>query len=245
MAILDRFRRLWNAFTNQPITFDGGTSVSGNYRSSGFRYRYSNDKTIVTSVYTRIAMDVSGVLIKHVLLDENGRYKDDAPSQLNRCLMLEANIDQAPQAFRQDIAMTLFENGTAAIVPIASERDPLGITIRDVSNMRVGDVTEFLTQHVRLNVWNEAVGRRQEIVMSKKLVAIVNNPLSAIMNEPNSTLQRLIRKLSLLDTVDEASSSGKLDLIIQLPYTVKTEIKRQQAEQRRELIETHLNGSRK
>lgn len=188
-------------------------------------------------------MDVAGVLIKHVQLDDQGRYKADMDSDLNLCLTLQPNIDQGPRAFRQDICMTMFDKAAAAIVPMKTERDPLGVTILDITDMRVGEIVDFYPKHVRVNVWNEEKGARQEVTLEKRHVAIVENPLAPVMNEPNSTLQRLIRKLGLLDTVDEASSSGKLDLIIQLPYTIKSDAKRQQAETRREAIEMQLKGS--
>jgi hypothetical protein len=189
-------------------------------------------------------MDVSGVLIKHVMLDEKGRYKADAKSKMNDCFTLQANLDQGPTAFRQDIAMTMFDKGMAAIVPVVHDRDTLGLNITDVSDMRVGDILQYYKRHIRVSVWNENEGKRQEITLPKRFVAIVENPLAPVMNEPNSTMQRLISKLGLLDTVDGALSSGKLDIIIQLPYVVKSEAKRQQANQRRDDIEVQLTGSK-
>lgn len=244
MALLDRLRRAWVVFSERQEIFtssDGGSSRPTD--RSSLRLFSLNDRSLVTSVYNRLALDVSGVLIKHVTLDDKGRYKADAGSQLNDCLTIQPNLDQAPSDFRQDIAMTLFDKGSAALVPIVSERDDLEFAITDVSNIRVGDVTEWFKRHVRVNVWNETEGRRQEIIIEKRLVALVYNPLAPVMNEPNSTLQRLIRKLGLLDIVDEASSSGKLDLIIQLPYVVKSEARKQQAQQRRDQIEFQLKGS--
>lgn len=244
MALLDRLRRAWTVFSERPEIFtssDGGSSRPSD--RSSLRLFSLNDRSIVTSVYNRLAMDVSGVLIKHVTLDDKGRYKADAESQLNDCLTIQPNLDQAPSDFRQDIAMTLFDKGSAALVPIVSERDDLEFAITDVSNVRVGDVIQWFKRHIRVNVWNESEGRRQEIIIEKRLVALVYNPLAPVMNEPNSTMQRLIRKLGLLDIVDEASSSGKLDLIIQLPYVVKSEARKQQAQQRRDQIEFQLKGS--
>lgn len=244
MALLERLRRAWTVFSERQEIFtisDGGSSRPTD--RSSLRLFSLNDRSLVTSVYNRLALDVSGVLIKHVTLDDKGRYKADAGSQLNDCLTIQPNLDQAPSDFRQDIAMTLFDKGSAALVPIVSERDDLEFAITDVSNIRVGDVTEWFKRHVRVNVWNESEGRRQEIIIEKRLVALVYNPLAPVMNEPNSTLQRLIRKLGLLDIVDEASSSGKLDLIIQLPYVVKSEARKQQAQQRRDQIEFQLKGS--
>lgn len=242
MAVLDRFRRMWNAFVNEPVGRALGYGGSyGSHRQS--RRFVFNDKSIVSSVYTRISMDVAGVPIKHVRLDAKGRYKEDMNSDLNNCLTLQANIDQAPQHFRQDICMTLFDKACAAIVPIKSERDELGVKLIDVSDIRVGEITDFWPQHIKANVYNEAFGQRQEITLEKRITAIVENPLAAIMNEPNSTLQRLIRKLRLLDTVDDAISSGKIDVIIQLPYVVKSEARINQAERRVSSIETQLRGS--
>ena len=246
MAILDRLRRVWSVFsTNELVVTNNDLGPSTSRRTDrSYGRAFVNDKSIVTSVYNRIALDVSGVLIKHITLDEKGRYKADAESKMNDCFTLEANLDQAPSAFRQDIAMTMFDNGTAAIVPIIHERDTLGLNITDVSQMRVGDIIQYYPRHVRVRVWNEDLGQRQEITLPKRFVAIVENPLSAVMNEPNSTMQRLISKLGLLDTVDGALSSGKLDIIIQLPYVVKSEARKQQANQRREDIELQLTGSK-
>jgi hypothetical protein len=241
MAFMDRLRRVVNAFTSQTPLQNLGYGGSGNSNRS-VRFTY-NDRSILSSVYTRISMDVAGVVIKHVELDEKRRYKKDADSALNDCLTIQPNLDQGPRAFRQDICMTLFDKASAAIVPVLSERDELGVKLEDVSDMRVGDITQYYPQHIRVNVWNEARGQREEITLEKRLTAIVENPLSPVMNEPNSTMQRLIRKLRLLDTVDEATSSGKIDVIIQLPYVVKSETRKQQAEQRISAIETQLRGS--
>lgn len=247
MAILDRLRRVWSVFSapqnaSVPIANLGPSTSRRMDRSYG--RTFVNDKSIVTSVYNRIALDVSGVLIKHIKLDEKGRYKEDAKSKMNRCFTLEANLDQAPSSFRQDIAMTMFDKGSAAIVPVVHERDLMGMQIVDVSLMRVGDIVQYYSRHVRVSVWNEDTGQRQEITMPKRFLGIVYNPLAPVMNEPNSTMQRLISKLGLLDTVDGALSSGKLDIIIQLPYVVKSEARKQQANQRREDIEFQLTGSK-
>lgn len=241
MAIMDRLKRMVNAFISEPSVNNlgyGGSGRSG--RSVRFNY---NDRSIVSSVYTRISIDVAGVLIKHVLLDEKKRYKEDVDSNLNWCLTGEPNIDQGPQAWRQDLCMTMFDRGDAAIVPVSSERDESNVKLMDVNDIRIGEITQYYPQHIRANVWNEMIGQRQEIVLEKRITAIVANPLYTIMNEPNSTMQRLIRKLRLLDTVDEATSSGKIDVIIQLPYIVRSETRKQQAEQRISSIETQLRGS--
>jgi hypothetical protein len=188
-------------------------------------------------------MDVAGFEFRHVKIDGSGRYMEDVNSALNTALTLEANIDQGPTAFRQDIAMTLFDKGSAAIVPVDTNYNPQMNERFDVYTMRVGDIVAWYPRHVRVNLYNEAKGEREEITLEKRFVGIVENPLYAIMNEPNSTLQRLIRKLTLLDAVDEQSGSGRLDLIIQLPYVVKSEARKQQAEKRREDIEFQLKGS--
>lgn len=243
MALLDRFRRMVNAFVSQPTTNNLGYGGSSRPDHRGTPRFIFNDRSIISSVYTRISMDVASVPIKHIQLDEKGRYKQDMNSSLNDCLTIEANIDQAPTAFRQDICMTLFDKASAAIVPVQSERDELGIRIEDVSNLRVGEITQYYPQFIRANVWNEALGQRQEIVLPKRLTPIVENPLAPIMNEPNSTLQRLIRKLGLLDTADDRMSAGKIDVIIQLPYVVKSETRLNQAQARIKSLETQLVGS--
>jgi len=247
LPILDRVKKAWNAFRNtegsQEIDFGGTSSYYGGSSPSRQRLHFYSERSIVSSIYTRISVDVAGVLIKHVKLDEKGRYSGDMDSALNQCLTLESNLDQAPRAFRQDIAMTLFDKGVAAVVPVDTTRNPATNEIFDIFSIRVGEVVTWYPKHVRLSVYNENRGQREEITLEKRYVAIVENPLYAVMNEPNSTLQRLIRKLSLLDAVDEQSSSGKLDIIIQLPYVIKSEARRQQAEKRREDIEFQLKGS--
>lgn len=252
MAIIDRVRKAWNAFVgvNEYKDLDLGYSSSGasSFSYSGIspsrpRLRYNNDRSIISSIYTRISIDVAGVLFRHIKLDSEGRYKEDVESNLNTCLTLEANIDQAPRAFRQDVVMTLFDKGVAAIVPVDTTVDPNTNEVIDIYTLRVGEIVTWYPKHVRISIYNEALGYRQEITLEKRFVAIVENPLFSVMNEPNSTLQRLIRKLVLLDTVDEQSSSGKLDLIIQLPYVIKSEARKQQAEKRRADIEFQLKGS--
>jgi len=203
----------------------------------------SNERSIISSIYTRLALDITAVDIRHVRLDEDNRYVEDIDSGLNNCLTLEANIDQAARAFRQDIVMTLFESGVAALVPVDTTIDPSISGSFDIKTLRVGTIVAWYPYHVRVEVYNEKRGIREQITLEKKFVAIVENPLYAVMNESNSTLQRLIRKLNMLDSVDEAASSGKLDLIIQLPYVIKSDARRQQAEQRRKEIEFQLKGS--
>lgn len=246
MAITERFKDAWNAFRKQELdynAYDQVGSISYGRPPDRLQLRFSNERSIISSIYTRIGIDVSSVGIRHVVMDEFGRYSKDLDSGLNRCLTLEANLDQAPRAFRQDIVTTLFDKGIAAIVPVDTSVNPFDTDTYDIHTLRVGEVTTWYPNHVRVSVYNETRGLREEITLEKKFVAIVQNPLYAVMNEPNSTLQRLIRKLNLLDTVDEQSSSGKLDLIIQLPYVIKSDARRNQAEQRRKDIEFQLKGS--
>lgn len=246
MGVLARLKHSWNAFTDQNEqyrhrSFDLGVSYGG--RPDRVRFTMSNERSIISSIYTRLSIDVAAVDIRHVRLDDNDRYQEDITSGLNNCLSHEANLDQAARAFRQDIAMTVFDRGVAAIVPVDTSLNPEMSGSFDIMTLRVGEVVQWMPRHVRVNLYNEVTGRREEVTLEKKIVAIVDNPLYSVMNEPNSTLQRLIRKLNLLDSVDEQSSSGKLDMIIQLPYVIKSEARRQQAEQRRQDIEFQLKGS--
>lgn len=248
MAIVDRVRKAVNAFlSNEPgaqsVSYGGGTSYS-QISPSLPRRGYYNEKTIITSICTRISIDAADVLFRHVKLDAAGRYKEDVDSNFNSCLNFEANLDQAPRAFKQDIVMSLLDDGVTVIVPVDTIVDSQNKEIIDIFSMRVGRVKQWHPSHVRVEAYNEATGLRQEILLNKRRAAIIENPLYAVMNEPNSTLQRLIRKLSLLDAVDEQSSSGKLDVIIQLPYVVKSPARKEQAEQRRTDIELQLSGSK-
>lgn len=247
MPLLDQLRKAWNAFRTPDPFVDDQLVYSNSYYGGGSpsrpRYFVYNERSIVSSIYTRISIDVASLAIRHIKIDKDGRYLNDMPSHLNECLVWEPNIDQSPRPFRQDIAMTLFDKGVACIVPVDTSRDPKTNILFDIYNMRVGDIVTWYPKHVKVNVYNEITGQREEIVIEKRNVAIIENPLYSVMNEPNSTLQRLIRKLGLLDAVDEQSGSGKLDLIIQLPYVIKSEARRQQAEQRREDIEFQLKGS--
>lgn len=247
MAIVDRLRQAWNVFRQSDGADNsdyalGAPTYAGSSPSRPRRL-YVNERTIVTAIYNRISIDVAAVQLRHVQFDEADRFMGDIPSRLNECLTLEPNLDQSPRAFRQDIAMTLFDKGVAALVPVDTAQNPETEETYDIYTMRVGEVVTWYPKHVRVSVYNEAKGRREEITLAKRYVAIVENPLYSVMNEPNSTLQRLIRKLTLLDVVDEQSSSGKLDLIIQLPYAIKSEARKQQAEQRRKDIEDQLKGS--
>lgn len=249
MPVIQRAVRAWNAFranTQEEQQVDSpqyGLGANIGYNPSRQTVRVLNDRSIVTSIYNRIAIDVAGVAFRHVLIDDQGRYSKDLETHFNQCLVLEPNLDQGPRAFRQDIAMTLFDKGVAAVVPVDTVRNPKTNDAFDIVTMRVGEITAWHPKHVRVNLYNEETGMREEIALEKRMVAIVENPLYSVMNAPNSTLQRLIRKLQLLDVVDEQSSSGKLDIIIQLPYVIKTEAKKLQAEQRRQDIEFQLKGS--
>lgn len=246
-SISTRIKTAWNAFVSNETPAFGYSVAAGPSSSSRPhqpRLRYSSDRSIVSSVYMRIAIDVAAVGIKHIKLDENNSFSDELDSGLNSCLTLEPNMDQAPRAFRQDICSTLFDQGVAVIVPVDRSDTPNPDTNRDeILSLRVGHVVQWHPKHVKVSLYNEAKGYREEITLEKRLVAIVENPLYAVMNEPNSTLQRLIRKLNLLDQVDEQAGSGKLDMIIQLPYVIKSEARRLQAEQRRTDIEMQLKGS--
>jgi Phage portal protein len=213
------------------------------YRPERNRFRFMHEKTIISAVYTRIAIDVASVPLRHVRLDDNGQYQEDIPSGLNNCLTVEANIDQGARMFRQDIVQSLFDEGAIALVPVDTTLNPLSTGGYDVNTIRVGRIMQWYPKHVRVRVYNENRGIREDVLLPKEMVAIVENPLYAVMNEPSSTLQRLLRKLNLLDAVDEQSASGKLDLIIQLPYVIKTEARRQEAQKRLKEVEFQLKGS--
>lgn len=249
MALGDRLRRAWNAFKGRDPT---ETYISNQYldygSSSGMRpdrMRFSrgNERSIVTSVLNRISMDAAAVAIKHVRLDGNGRMVETIKSGLNACLNLEANLDQTGRAFLQDCYMSILDEGCIAVLPVETDIDP-DTGSYDVLSMRTAKIKEWYPNFVKLEAYNELSGRREELIVPKNTVAIVENPLFAVMNEPNSTMQRLIRKLNILDAIDEQSGSGKLDLIVQLPYTIKTPTRQQQAEQRRQAIEEQLSGSK-
>ena len=245
MGISDRLQHAWNAFMNRDPTYgypDLGSSYS--IRPDRPRFTRGNERSIVTSVYNRIALDVSAISIQHVRLDDNNRFKEQIDSGLNRCLTLSANTDQTGRAFVQDAVMSMLDEGCVAIVPIDTTINPKVSDSYDIMSMRTAKILEWYPNHVRVRVYNERTGRQEEVTVPKKMVAIVENPLYAVINEPNSTMQRLVRKLSLLDVTDEQTASGKLDLIIQLPYIIKTEARRQQAEERRKSIEMQLAGSK-
>lgn len=247
MPIVDRLKHAWNAFvgveSRNDFSFNHGPMAYGT-RPDRSRMMFGNERSIISSIYTRLAIDAAGIDILHVRLDGEKRYIGDINSGLNYCLTDEANIDQGARAFRQDVVMTMFDRGVVALVPVDTTINPNMSGSFDIKTMRVGHIVAWQPQHVRVEVWNEKEGLRQEVTLDKKMVAIVENPLYAVMNEPNSTLQRLIRKLNLLDSMDEQASSGKLDMIIQLPYIIKSEARRAAANQRRTEIEDQLRGSK-
>lgn len=244
----ERLQHAWNAFNNKDPTANYvGTNVyysGSSYNQSKRRLSFNNERSIVNSIFNRIAADAAAVDMKHVRLDINGRYVSTIDDGLNNCLSVEANIDQTGRVLRQDAIMSMFDEGVVALVPVDTTLNPKDTGGYDIMSMRTGKITEWMPQYVKVSVYNEKIGKRQEVVLPKKMVAIVENPFYSIMNEPNSTLQRLIRKLNLLDVVDEQSSSGKLDLIIQLPYVIKSQAREAQAEQRRKNIEMQLAGSK-
>ena len=236
-----RLKHAWNAFTNRDPTRYYQTIGTG-YSSRPDRPRLSrgNERSIVTSIFNRIALDVAGISIKHCRMDDNGRYVSDVDSGLNNCLNLEANIDQTGRSFIQDVVMSMLDEGCVAIVPVDTTLDPKVTSSYDILSMRTGKIVEWYPKHVKVRLYNDRIGEKKDVLLPKKQVAIVENPLYSVVNEPNSTMQRLIRKLRLLDVTDEQTASGKLDLIIQLPYVVKTEARREQADRRRKDIETQL-----
>lgn len=241
-----RVKRAWNAFLNRDPPSDRNYSYYGGYSYRPFYDRKGRaiDKTIITAILSRIAVDASSITIQHVKLDENGRYDETINSDLNACFNLSANIDQTGRAFIQDIVFSMLEEGVVAVVPVDTDLNPMTTDSYKIYSMRVGTIMEWFPNHVRVRLYNDRTGEKEEITLPKRMVAIVTNPFYAVMNEPNGTMQRLIRKLNLLDAVDEQSSSGKLDLIIQLPYVIKNDLRRQQAEERRKQIEDQLTGSK-
>ena len=240
-----RVRRSWNAFFNKDPTADyRNVGASYTYRPDRMRFSFGNERSIINSVVNRIAIDAASIDIRHVDLDEDERYISTRDSGLNECLSIEANLDQSGRAFKQDIYMSTMDEGYIAVVPTDTSADPNVTNSYDIYTMRVGKIIEWRPAHVKVKLYNEATGQKEDLIFAKRNVAIIENPLYSVMNEPNSTLQRLIRKLNLLDAVDEQSSSGKLDLIIQLPYVIKTDARREQAETRRKDIEKQLSGSK-
>lgn len=244
MSFGSRLKHAWNAFNGSTQMDYRNLGMSYAYRADRPRLSRGNERSIVTSVYNRIALDVAALKIQHIRLDENERFISVIQDGLNNCLTVEANIDQTARAFIQDVVISMFDEGSVAIVPVDTTTNPNITGSYDIQSMRVGQILDWYPMHVRVRVYNELSGKKEDIVVPKSTVAIVENPLYAVINEPNSTMQRLIRKLNLLDVIDEQSGSGKLDLIIQLPYVIKTEARRQQAENRRKDIEGQLAGSK-
>lgn len=244
MSFGSRLKHAWNAFTGNVQMNYRDLGMSHSYRADRPRMSRGNERSIVTSVYNRIALDVAALNVQHVRLDENGRFLSVIDDGLNNCLTLEANVDQTARSFVQDVVISMFDEGSVAIVPVDTTTDPNMSGSYDIQSLRVGQILDWYPQHIRARVYNEQTGRKEDIVVPKSAVAIIENPLYAVINEPNSTMQRLIRKLNLLDVIDEQSGSGKLDLIIQLPYVIKTEARRRQAENRRKDIENQLSGSK-
>ena len=244
-TIGSRFKNAWNAFFSRdptPIFDNSGNSSS--YRPDRYRPTRGNERSIITAINNRIAIDVAAIPIRHVRLDEDGGYLNTIDSGLNNCLNLEANLDQTGRAFIQDAVLSMLDEGCVALVPTVTDVNPDYTDSYDIYEIRTGKITEWYPKKVKVEVYNDTTGRKQQIIRPKRKVAIIENPMYSVMNEPNSTMQRLIRTLKLLDAVDEQSSSGKLDLIIQLPYVVKTETRREQAEKRRKEIEEQLTGSK-
>ena len=240
-----RLKHAWNAFLNRDPTYNYQNIGAGYaYRPDRPRLTRGNERSIVTSVYNRIALDVSGINIKHCRLDENNRFISTIDSTLNRCLNLEANVDQTGRAFIQDVVVSMFDEGCVAIIPVETSFNPKKSDSYKILSMRTGKILEWYPAHVKVRVYDERTGNKEDIIVPKSTTAIIENPLYAVINEPNSTMQRLIRKLNLLDVIDEQSGSGKSDLIIQLPYLIKTDARRQQAEQRRKEIEMQLANSK-
>ena len=245
VTIGSRLKHAWNAFLNRdPTDYYRDSGYGGTYRPDRPRLSRGNEQSIVTSVYNRIALDAAAINVQHVRLDENNRFLSVIDSGLNGCLTVETNVDQTGRAFLQDVVMSMLDEGSVAIVPVDTTFNPEVTGSYDINSMRTGKIMEWYPNYIKVRVYNEKTGLKEDIRLQKNMVAIIENPLYAVINEPNSTMKRLVRKLNLLDVVDEQSSSGKLDLIIQLPYVIKTEARRQQAENRRKDIEDQLAGSK-
>lgn len=247
MGIGSRLIHAWNAFIGNrdpTYSYSVNTGPGYSYRPDRARLTRGNERTIATAIYNRIALDVSAVVIRHVRLDAEDRFKEFILSGLDNCLSVEANIDQTGRAFMHDVVLSMLDEGCIAIVPVETTLDPAVTGSYDINSMRVGKITEWFPAHVKVNLYNERTGQKEDVILPKKAVCIIENPLYAVVNERNSTMQRLIRKLTLLDAIDEQSGSGKLDMIIQLPYIIRTDAKRQQAEKRRKDIEDQLAGSK-
>ena len=244
--IKTRFQNAWNAFLGRDPTKNNYFEYSYGTGSRPDRPRFSitNEKSIVNAIYNRISLDVAAVNIEHVRVDENGRYEEQIKSGLSNCLRVEANLDQSGRAFIQDVVISMFDEGSVAIVPTDTINDPTYSNSYDILTMRTGKITEWFPDSVRVSLYNENTGKREQLILPKSMVAIVENPFYSVMNEPNSTLQRLIRTLNRIDRLDEQNSSGKMDLIIQLPYSLKSKLRQDQAEERRSQITDQLMGSK-
>lgn len=244
-----RLKHAWNAFRNRDPTtnyasYSGYESAYSSFRPDRHRLTRGNERSIVTSVYNRIALDVAAINIQHAYLDDNGRFLSAIDSGLNDCLTLESNIDQTAKAFIQDVVISMLDEGCVAIVPVDTTLDPKVTGSYDINSLRTGKILDWYPAHVRVQVYNERNGQKEDLILPKSMVCVIENPLYAVMNQPSSTMQRLIRKLNLLDAIDEQSGSGKLDLIIQLPYVIKSQARKDQAEERRKDIEMQLSGSK-
>ena len=246
MSVLDRIKTGWNAFRQNESNYHQFDNSGPSYsiRPDGIRLTYSSEKSILTSIYNQIAIDVASINISHIRTDDRNRYLRPMKSLLQECLSIEANLDQASTAFKINAAISLCDKGVIAIVPTDTTGDPNYTESYDIRKLRIGEIIEWKSDRVRVRVYNELKGIKEEVVLKKSFVGIVENPLAPIMNSPNSTLQRLIRKLNLLDLIDEQAGSGKLDLLIQLPYTIKTDTRKKQAKERRQDIEEQLKGSK-
>ena len=242
--LISRLKHSWNAFMNRDPTYDYINTGPG-YSSRPDRPRFTrgNERTIVTAIYNRIALDVASININHCKIDNNGRFIETINSSLNKCLNLEANLDQTGRAFVQDIVMSMLDEGSVAIVPVETDISPSKTESYKILSMRTGKIMEWYPNHVKVRLYDERDGEKKDIKLEKKSVAIIENPLYAVINEHNSTMQRLMRKLALLDSMDERMSTGKLDMIIQLPYVIKSETRRKEAERRRKELEEQMSGS--
>lgn len=239
-----RLKHAWNAFRAPEPSWSSTVGIRTGYRPDRqYTTGHGNDRSVVTTIYNRMSLDVAAINIRHIRRDDNDRYVDEIKSGLNHCLNVSANVDQTGRGLIQDITMSMFSEGVVAIVPVDTTINPKTTGGFDIKSIRTGRVTQWMPKHVTVDIYNENTGYREEVTLPKKMVAIVENPLYSVMNEPNSTLKRLVRKLSLLDALDEKQNSGKLDLIIQLPYNVKSDLRKQQAEERRKDIEMQLTGS--
>ena len=243
-SFISRLKSGWNAFRNRDPTgvYTQNIGPSCSYRQDRNRFSRGNERSIVVSVYNRIAMDAAAISMKHVQLDKNGRFSSEINSGLNTCMNLEANIDQTGRAYMQDLVQSMLDEGCVADIPVETDKDPSLTESYQIRSMRTGKILDWYPRHVKVRVYNEETGQKEDVILPKKTIGIIENPLYAVMNEPSSTMQRLIRKLNLLDAIDEQSGSGKLDLIIQLPYSVKSELRKKQADQRREDIIEQLKG---